>query len=168
MKKNILLFAAAALLASGAHAAEMKIGFVDMQKAVQSTDSGKKAKKDLEGEFEKKKKELQAKEGDLKKMGEDLEKKKSVLSEEALAKKQSEFQEEMMKYREVVGKSQMDLQKKERDLTQPILDKMRRTIEKVAKEKGYSMVLENNAIVLFASKDNDLTDEVVKAFEKEK
>lgn len=168
MKKIVLMMAASTMLATGAHAADMKIGFVDMQKAVQSTDSGKKAKKDLETEFEKKKKELQAKEGDLKKMGEDLEKKKSVLSEEALAKKQGEFQEEMMKYREVVGKSQMDLQKKERDLTQPILDKMRRVIEKVAKEKGYNMVLENNAMVLFAAKDNDLTDDVVKAFEKEK
>lgn len=168
MKKIVLMAAVSTLLASAAHAADMKIGFVDMQKAVQSTDSGKKAKKDLEGEFEKKKKELQAKEGDLKKMGEDLEKKKSVLSEEALAKKQVEFQEEMMKYREVVGKSQMDLQKKERDLTQPILDKMRRVIEKVAKDKGYNMVLENNAMVLFASKDNDLTEEVIKAFEKEK
>lgn len=168
MKKIVLMAAASTLLASAVHAAEMKIGFVDMQKAVQSTDSGKKAKKDLESEFEKKKKELQAKEGDLKKMGEDLEKKKSVLSEEALAKKQVEFQEEMMKYREVVGKSQMDLQKKERDLTQPILDKMRRVIEKVAKDKGYNMVLENNAMVLFASKDNDLTEEVIKAFEKEK
>lgn len=168
MKKIVLMAAVSTLLASTVHAAEMKIGFVDMQKAVQSTDSGKKAKKDLEGEFEKKKKELQAKEGDLKKMGEDLEKKKSVLSEEALAKKQAEFQEEMMKYREVVGKSQMDLQKKERDLTQPILDKMRRVIEKVAKDKGYNMVLENNAMVLFASKDNDLTEDVIKAFEKEK
>ena len=42
---------------------------------------------------------------------EDLEKKKSVLSEEALGKKQAEFQEEMLKYRDVVGKSQLEIQK---------------------------------------------------------
>lgn len=166
--KKFVVIVAVLMSASFAGASTMKIAVVDMQKAVQSTESGKKAKKDLESEFEKKKKELQARENDLKKMGEDIEKKKSVLSEEALMKRQGEFQEEMMKYREVVGKSQMDLQKKERDLTQPILDKMRRVIEKVAKDKGYDMVLENNAMVLFAAKGHDLTDDVIKAFEKEK
>jgi outer membrane protein len=165
--KSIFAF----MIASGlsfAHAATTQIAVVDMQKAIQSTVEGKKAKGELEGEFEKKKKELQKREADLKKMGEDIEKKKAVLSEEALGKKQAEFQEEMMKYREIMGKSQVEIQKKERDLTQPILEKMKKTIERVAKDKGYNMVIENNAAILFAEKSNDITDDVVKAFEKEK
>ena len=40
--------------------------------------------------------------------------------------------------------------------------------EKVSKEKGYSAVIENTAMVLYIDSSNDLTDEVVKAFEKEK
>lgn len=166
MKKMMILLAV--LLAGTMAQADSKIGFVDMQKAVQATTAGKKAKQELEAEFEKRKKELQKKEADLKKMGEDLEKKKSVMSEEALQKRQMEFQEEMMKYRDQVGKSQLEIQKKDRDLTQPILDKMRRVIEKVAKEKGMDIVLENTAMVLYAQKANDLTDDVIKAFEKEK
>jgi outer membrane protein len=122
----------------------------------------------LETEFNKKKKELEKKEADLKKMGEDIEKKKSVLSEEALGKKQAEFQEEMLKYRDVVGKSQMEIQKKERELTAPILTKMKTVIAKIAKDKGYTMILENNQSVLFATADSDLTDEVIKSYEKEK
>lgn len=159
---------ASLLLVTAMARAEVKIGYVDMQKAIQSTDAGKKAKTELEGEFEKKKKDLQKKEADLKKMGEDLEKKKSVLSEEALGKKQAEFQEEMLKYRDNLGKSQLEIQKKERDLTAPILEKMKKVIEKVAKDKGYNMILENSAMVLYADKGSDLTDDVVKAFEKEK
>lgn len=167
MKKMMIVLSL--LMAAGfAHAADSKIGFVDMQKAIQSTTAGKKAKAELEGDFNKKKKELEKKEADLKKMGEDLEKKKSVLSEEALGKKQAEFQEEMMKYRDVVGKSQQDIQKKEHDLTAPILEKMKGVIAKLAKDKGYTAVLENTQMVLFATSDNDLTDEVIKAFEKQK
>lgn len=161
------LMSALVLAASMAHA-EVKIGFVDMQKAIQSTAAGKKAKAELEGEFNKKKKELEKKEADLKKMGEDLERKKAVLSEEVLGKKQAEFQEEMLKYRDVVGKSQIEIQKKERDLTAPILDKMKKVIEKIAKDKGYSMILENSQMVLFATADSDLTDDIIKAYEKEK
>ncbi len=171
MKKQMGLkigLISALVLAAGLAHAEVKIGYVDMQKAIQSTAAGKKAKAELEGEFNKKKKELEKKEADLKKMGEDLERKKAVLSEEVLGKKQAEFQEEMLKYRDVVGKSQIEIQKKERDLTAPILDKMKKVIEKVAKEKGYSMILENSQMVLFATADSDLTGDVVKAYEKEK
>ncbi|WP_415063405.1 OmpH family outer membrane protein [Bdellovibrio sp.] len=165
--KKMLIVLSMLMTASFAHA-EAKVGYVDMQKAIQATAAGKKAKTELEGEFNKKKKELEKKEADLKKMGEDLEKKKSVLSEEALGKKQAEFQEEMLKYRDVVGKSQVEIQKKERELTAPILDKMKKVIAKLAKDKGYAMVIENSQMVLYATPETDLTDEVIKAFDKEK
>src|ERR1700679_3938090 len=77
--------------------APTKIVYVDMKKAIQATDTGKKAKKDLEKEFNDKKKELTEKEKDLKKLSEDLEKKSMVLSDEVKQKKQMEFQEEMLK-----------------------------------------------------------------------
>lgn len=166
MKK--MMIAMAVMMAASFAQAQAKVGFVDMQKAIQSTSAGKKAKDTLEADFNKKKKELEKKEADLKKMGEDLEKKKSVLSEEALGKKQAEFQEEMLKYRDVVGKSQVEIQKKERDLTAPILEKMKKVIAKIAKEGGYTVVLENSQMVLYADQAADLTDAVVKAFEKEK
>ena len=164
--KRMLIAMSLLLAASFAHAE--KVGVVDMQKAIQATAAGKKAKAELEGEFNKKKKELEKKEADLKKMGEDLEKKKSVMSEEALGKKQAEFQEEMMKYRDVVGKSQLEIQKKERDLTAPILEKMKKVIGKVAKEKSFAVVLENSQAVLYATPEADVTEDVIKAFEKEK
>jgi outer membrane protein len=166
MKK--LIVALSVLAAAGIAKADTKIGTVDMQKAIQATTAGKKAKTELEGEFNKKKKDLEKKEADLKKMGEDLEKKKSVLSEEALGKKQAEFQEEMLKYRDVVGKSQMEIQKKERELTAPILEKMKKVIAKLAKDKGYSMVIENTQMILYTDGNGDLTNDVVTAFEKEK
>ncbi|WP_413578264.1 OmpH family outer membrane protein [Bdellovibrio sp. HCB290] len=166
--RKMIIAATVFMMAAAAHAAESKVGFVDMQKAIQATSAGKKAKAELEAEFNKKKKDLEKKEADLKKMGEDLEKKKSVLSEEALGKKQAEFQEEMIKYRDIVGKSQMDIQKKERELTAPILTKMRTVIGKLAKDKGYTLVLENNQGVLYSTPESDLTEDVIKAYEKEK
>lgn len=165
--KNMMIALGLLLAASFANA-ESKIGYVDMQKAIQTTAAGKKAKAELESEFNKKKKDLEKKEADLKKMGEDLEKKKSVLSEDALGKKQAEFQDEMLKYRDIVGKSQVEIQKKERELTAPILDKMKKVIAKLAKEKGFTVVLENSQMVLYAVPEADMTEDVIKAFDKEK
>lgn len=161
--------AAALILSAGvsANAQETKVGYIDMQKAIQETSAGKKAKKELEKEFNAKKTELQKKEADLKKMSEDLEKKSAALSDEAKGKKQQELQQAMMKFQQEVGESQLNIQKKERSLTEPILEKLQAAIEKVAKSGGYTMVLEKNEqSVLWAKKEIDLTDEVVKEFER--
>ncbi len=146
-----------------------KVGYIDMQKVIQATKAGKKAKETLDGEFKKRKEGLDKKKADIEKMGMDLEKKKTVLSEEVLGKKQMELQEEMMKFQKVVAENQGEIQKKEKDLLEPILEKMRKVIENVAKEKGFSMVLEKQGQnVIFAQKEMDLSDDVIKAFEKEK
>ncbi|GIL17725.1 MAG: OmpH outer membrane protein [Oligoflexia bacterium] len=167
MKK--ILMSLVMVVGASAFGAESKIGFVDVQKAIQSTAAGKKAKESLDAEFQKRKQNLDKKKADIEKMGQDLEKKKSVLSEEVMNKKQMELQEEMLKFQKTVAENQVEIQKKEKDLVEPILEKMKKTIEKVAQEKGFTLVIEKQGQnVLFAQKDSDLTEDVVKAFEKEK
>lgn len=167
--KKLMMAVLVTAMASPVMAAAEKVGFIDLQKAVQATASGKKAKESLDGDFKKRKESLDKKKADIEKMGQDLEKKKSVMSEEVLSRKQMELQEEMMKFQKTVGENQVELQKREKELLEPIIEKMRKVIEKVANEKDFAMVLEKaGQNVLFAKKDADLTDEVVKAFEKEK
>lgn len=169
MKTKVLLaMIAVALVGAKAHA-DVKIGYVDMQKAIQSTKDGKKAKKELETEFEKRKKALQTKEADLKKQGEELEKKAMVLSDDVRAKKQKEFQQNMMEFQQTVQKNQQEIQQQERKLTEPILKKLQAVIEEMAKKDSYTVILEKRENgVLWAQKDLDITDQVVKAFEAKK
>lgn len=168
MFKGLLLVAFSAFtFAAGAADAEFKAGYVDMQKAIQSTAAGKKAKKELEGEFEKKKKDLKKKEDELKKKAEAFEKKKMVLSDKVRDEQQAEIQEEMMKFRDELQKSQMLIQQKERDLTKPILEKIQKTIAGLAKEKDLSMVFEKSEqSALWARPELDLTEEVIKRADK--
>lgn len=167
--KKMILSLVVTLFAASAFAAEGKIGYVDVQKALETTAAGKKAKESLNVEFGKRKKELDKKKSDIEKMNQDLEKKKSVLSEEVMGKKQMELQEEMMKFQKTVAENQMELQKKEKELLEPIVDKMRKIIEKVAQEKGFSLVLDRNAqAILYMQKENDVTEAVIAAFDKEK
>lgn len=166
MKQVLALIAVMGLTAS-AFAEGSKVVYIDMQKAVQATKEGGKAKKELESEFNAKKKKLQSSEDKLKKMQEDLEKKAMVLSDDVRAKKQQEFQEEMFAYQKLVAQSQQEIQKREQALTKPILEKMAKVIEQLSKEKGYDIVLEKTANnLIWAKKEADITDEVVKSFEK--
>lgn len=168
IRNTVLALGAAVLIAPVAKAADdVKVGYIDIQKAIQATSAGKKAKGELEKEFNSKNSEFQKRQADFKKMGEDLEKKKMALSEEARAKKAQELQTEFMKIQKDMGESQMAMQKKEAEALKPIIEKLEKAIDKVAKDGGYTMILEKGQqSVVWAKKELDLTDAVVKEFEK--
>lgn len=154
-------------MSSVAVAADIKIAVVDLQKALQSVDAGKKAKSSLEKEFNDKKKQLQAEEERIKKLSEDFKKQSLVLSEEAKARKQGEIQEQLIKYRELFQKSQMDIQGRERQLTEPIINRLRGIVEELGKKNAYTIILEKNEnTILFSQPKDDLTEEVIKTFNK--
>jgi outer membrane protein len=159
---------ASSALVSPAHAADdMKIGVVDMQKALQSVEAGKKAKAQLEKEVEAKKKEFDSEKAAITKMGEEFKKQSLVMSDEARAKKQGELQERIAKLQQKGMETENELRSKEQQLTQPILNKLRGIITEQAKKKGYSMVLEKNEnTVLFSQDKDDLTQDVVSAYNK--
>src|SRR2546430_746784 len=83
------LFAAAFLFGSfsvPALAATGKFAFVDLQRALEETEDGKKAKAKLKSDFDRKQKELDEKQEDLKKMKENFDKKAQLMKPEALQK----------------------------------------------------------------------------------
>lgn len=167
MKSMFFTLAVATLFAFTAQAADIKIGYYDMQKAIQATDAGKKAKKELEDEFNKKKAELQVKEQNLKKMKEDLEKKSMVMSDEVKQKKAMEFQEEYGKFQESMMRSQQEIKAKEVKLTEPILEKIRSIVAGIGEKEDYVIILEKSEHgVSWAKKGLDLTDKVVASFNK--
>ena len=162
---TIAFIVSALILNAGVSSAdEIKVGTIDMQRAIQTSETGKKAKGELEQAFNKKKKELQAEEATLKKLQEEFQKKQSALSESAKKEQQGKLQERFMKYQELLQKSQAEIQKKEQEMSEPIIRKIRDKVAEIAKKKGYTLILEKNEnVVLFSLEKDDLTDEVMKA-----
>lgn len=146
-------------------AEDFKLAVVDMQKALQTVDAGKKAKAQLEKEFNSKKKDLQAEEATLKKMIEEFKKQQLVMSDDARMKKQQEIQERGMKFQELTQRSQSEIAQKEAELTQPLIKKLREIISETAKKKNFTVILERNEnTVLYFQEKDDITDEVIAQF----
>lgn len=173
MKKTViltgLLLFGTSVFADADKAVGLKIGYVDMSSAIRSTQAGKDAEKKLEQEFKKKQEELGAKEGDLKTMLENLEKQANVISPEVRSQKERALQEEQLQYQKMVAESRLAIQQRERELTEPILEKMQKIIDEIAKEKKYDMILQKAEItILWAKPELDLTAEVIKRFDESK
>jgi len=155
------------LAAPTATPATTDIGYVDLQKAVQSVDSGQKAKELLAKEFERRKNEIQTRQDELKKMQDEFEKKSMVMNEKSRMEKQAEFQRKFQDFQEFYQKSQMEMAQKEKDLTQPIFEEMETLIKEIAQERKLSFVLEKTkSAVLYAPNDRDYTSLLIEKYQK--
>ncbi len=142
-----------------------KIATVDMQKALQTVEAGKKAKSQLEKEFNSKKKMLDDEQTAIKKLTEEFKKQTLIMNDETKGKKQQEIQERMMKFQDQMMRSQTEIQQKEGELTAPIVKSLKAMVKEIAAKKGYSMVLDKNEqTVIFSQEKDDLTEELVKSF----
>jgi outer membrane protein len=173
LKKNVIVgsfvFVLGTMGSTLTQAKDVKIGTVDMQRALQNTESGKKARTQLEKEFNNKKQQLQTEETAIKKLAEEFKKQSLVMSDDARAKKQAVVNERIMKFQELTQRSQAEIQQKERELTQPIVTQIKSAIAELAEKRSYTFVAEKNEnTVLYSLSEDDLTDDVVSAVDKKK
>lgn len=155
------------LFAFNAYASDLKIGYVDLNKALNSSNAGKKAVKILEDMVRAKQKFIDQKGDEIKKLDEELVKQSAVLNPEALKEKRDEREKLMRDYQRMVKDSQQEIQKKQTDLMEDILKELRNVVNTIGKEEGYMAVFERTESgILYIPEDVDLTDKLIKRFDK--
>lgn len=166
MKRSLLVACALSLAATGvAHAQQVKLGYVDLQRALFETEDGRRAKDKLKKDFDQKQKELDEQQEELKKAFEDLQKKRTLLPADTVAKKEAELNERLQKVQDIFVRHQRDLSQKEQDATRSIFERMQRIIGKIAMAEDLAMVLDRNqAGIVFAKPHLDLTNEVIRRY----
>ena len=163
---RILPLAAALLLAPAAGgAAELKIGYVDLQKAVAEVDEGKAAQAQLKKEFEEKQKKLDEREAELKRLQADYEKQSMVLAEGARKTKQEELERKFGEAQVLLRQLQQELGGRERELMNALLEKMKQVVREIAEAEGFTFILEKNqAGIMYAPSSLDVTNELVRKY----
>ena len=153
------------LLVRGAPAvaSESKIAVVDVQHAVMATEDGIRAQATLKKDFDKRQQDLDAKQTELAKARDDIEKQSRVLSREALQKRTEDWQRRMVELQTVFVDYNKALQKKQGELTAPIIKKMMAVISRLAKKNGYEIILDKQAAP-YVRADLDLTEQVIQMY----
>ena len=105
----------------------------------------------------------------MRKMSEEFERKATLLARDAREKQLIEVQSEMRKFQEAVAKNQAEMEKRQQELIQPIVRKMNTIIANLGIREGFTIILNRSEqTVLFASHEVDLTDAVVRAYNRDK
>src|SRR6266581_3643707 len=154
-----LAFAPAAFGADG-----VKLGYVDVQKVLVQSDAGKDAKAQLAGKGNKYETEKNSREEELKKLKGELEKQSVLLAEDARKAKEHLFMQKRKDLDRFLKDAQEDLQAKNDELTNAIVEEIVKVIRDYGKKNGYTFVFVKNDSMIYADEKADMTEEVLKSF----
>ena len=157
------LVAAVFLLARRGVRRGHELGYVDMQRALNETDDGRKAKEKLKKEFDQKQKELDEQQTQLKKEIEDLDKKRSLLTPDKIRDKEAELRSKLEKVQQTYMRHQKDLSEKEQKETAKIFERMTKIIGEIAAAENFSAIVDKSALV-YAKPHLDLTNELIRRY----
>jgi outer membrane protein len=161
--RRLMLVLAVALASRATFAQNVKIGYVDVQRAVQEVEEGKQARARLKSELDQKRANLDQKRANLEKMKADYDKQAPVLSEDAKRKKQEELQKAFIEAQNEAGQMQEELSGKEQEAMQNISKRLLAVVAEISDKENFSFVLDKAAL-LYAPAASDITNEVVRRY----
>jgi outer membrane protein len=157
-------------LCIAASAQEVKIGYIDSQRIFAEYRETQEAELVYQKEVDQWKAEADAKEQEIAKLQEELRAQSLMLSEEKQREKKLELDKKLEEYQKFVGETFGEdglAARRNRELTQPIVDKINGILERLSETEGYSLVFDiANANIVYAKKEFDLTDRVLEELNK--
>jgi len=166
-----LILALGLCLANFASASDLKIAHVDSKIVFDKYADTKKAQKEYDKQVQKWEQDAASKQKDLMEMKDKLEKQSLMLSEEKKKEMEADFLKRKSEYEQFVQKiygKDGELFQKNEEFSGPIIQKIKKTIQDVANQEGYDLVIDRAAgAVVFWKKDNDLTQKVIDVLNKE-
>lgn len=160
MKKVLSIFVAIVAMISGAQAAEVKIGFVDVAYVMSKSPQRVAISEKLKSEFKEQEEEIKSLFEDYKKLQEKAQKDGATMSEKERLELQRQGQEMetkiKLKQQALNEDSQRRAGEEQRILGAKILEK----IAELAKEEKYDMIVNKDAL-LWADQATNLSDKVL-------
>ena len=142
-----------------------RMAVVDLQRALNETEDGRRAKARLKRLFKSRQRTLDKRQNELKALKEQIEEQRTVLSREALQKRVEEFQKAYVELQSTYVEYQRELAQKEAQLTRTIIARMEAILRRVGQAEGYTLIIERNeAGVVWVPANLDLTDVVIQRY----
>jgi len=152
--------------------AELKIGFINVEEIFKNYAGTKDAQAKFDKEVAKWEQDATNKQKEIKDIKDQLEKQSLLLSSERKAELDAKLKQKMTEYQDFLqtkfGQKGEVLSKNE-ELTKPIVEKINKIIDKIAKDEGYDFIFDARAGgVIYGKPAFDLTERVLNLLNKEK
>ncbi len=145
-----------------------KFGYVDIQKAVNESLAGKEAMGKFEVEVRLTEEDILKDKDEIEKLGETIKKQGLLLTEDVRREKEKDYLRRQRDFERKIKDSKDELQLKEAEFTNDILELLIPIVHKYGKDNNYSIIFQNEVrVLLYVSDSLDLTDAIIKIFDKQ-
>jgi len=146
-----------------------KVVIVDIQRCMVESNEGKRVSESLKQEILAMQQRYVNAQKELAELQKEIEKQSLMLSTEAKASKQSEYNKKSRELTYLAEDLEDEQQTAQQNATQKILKEIYAIIDSMGKQQSYDLVLEkSSAGIIFASGALDITDQVIKEINKVK
>ena len=142
----------------------VKIGFVDLDRALNESRAGKIALEKLQTKIKETESSLLKEKQDLERLRTDIEKKGLLLKETERRKLEKEFQRRVRNYQREMRDSQEELNQRKNELMADILKGLEKVVTAIGKNEKFTLILERSQ-VLYTDQGVDITDRVIKRYD---
>ena len=162
--KYWLVVATLALSVSFASAQErMKIGYIDVQRVIAESQSGKRAKERFQVQVKKAEADVQKERQDLERLKSDLDKKGPLLKEEERRSMEADLQKRSVILQRTMNDYQQDLRQKESEIMSEILKEVEQIVNEVGKAEKFTLIFERSQII-YSDQGIDITGKVIETY----
>lgn len=164
--KKVTVFSAVILgllLIAGIARAEVKMAYVDLSRIFDEYTKRKSFDAVLEQKGNAYKVEREKRLSELK----DIENKLTLLSEKESQAKKADLEAKAQAFQEYDRQKQTDLRKEQEERMQEVLKDIEEVIKQYAEKQGYTLVF-NDRVLVYESKDMDITDKIIEILNAKK
>lgn len=158
--------------AGSASAAEsVKIGVIQQRTVVERTKAGKRAMESLKEFQASRQRIIAADDEELKKLEDAVKSQENGLSDAAKLEKQEQFRVKFENYQRRIQDFNREIQQKEKEVADEFMKKIDEAVQAVAEKGGFTAVIDEGGaatiqIVLYANASVNLTEQVIKEFDR--
>jgi outer membrane protein len=156
----MILYTLCSLVAGAQEGKGLKIGYVDLDQVTQKAHVIRKVVDNVEGDLKKKQDDVDAKLQHYQTLRDTLAKQEAILTEEQRETRRKELRNLKNEIDDLQYQVNKELRRSEREMIDPAVEKIMKTITAVGKEKGYDLILRSE-VVLYGKETHDITGDVV-------
>jgi len=143
------------------------LAYVNMNKALNSVRDGKYARKRLERELREKEKSITKFQAELDAMKVSMSEKRHSLSSNNLHSMEKKYRSRFLELQQMISAYRQEIKMREKSLTQTIFNRLKKIIARIAADKKIDLVLDvSREVILFSAKGHDITDQVIKEYNR--
>jgi outer membrane protein len=138
----------------------VKIGVVDLQKILETSNSGKAAQNELKVQRDKMQVDMKQRGNEIQEIESRMQREAMVMSKETREEKEREHRIKVSDFQALQRKYQSDLQEVERKLMGKLQSEITSLVGDIAKKDGYLLVISNIGVI-YALSSTDITERLI-------